>query len=360
MVSFLLPLIKMAGFFFQIPRELPGDFEMSSFSSRSSPSPSIPSSHDFEVIELIGSGSFANCFHAIHIRTGVHVALKCLFPTNPPNRIVKEVNWLRSLDHPNVARLRAVFRDSDQATIVLDFVPHLPFRQLLPQLTGNLLKDYMKGLLSGLAYVHSKKMIHRDVKPANFLFDPGQRTGCLIDFGLCEDDLFIEPLGPFPEALAEDSEDLKHPTQFQYRPKMRANRAGSRGFRAPEVLLLTENPSTKIDIWSAGVILLSVITQRYPFFTSGDDLTSLVEVSIVLGTDRLRDAARECRRSVRFPSESAGVDLLELCQKTNPYIDEMSLDLEVFDLLKKMLEPVPSKRIAAAEALSHPFLKEIK
>jgi cell division control protein 7 len=140
---------------------------------------------------------------------------------------------------------------------------------------------------------------------------------------------------------------------------MLASRAGTRGFRAPEVLFLTWNQSAKIDIWSAGVILLSILSHRYPFFKSPDDLTALVEISIIIGTDRLKDAARECGRRVRFPSECPGMDLRELCEKANPYIGELELDEAVFDLLGRMLEPVPTKRLSAEEALSHSFFEGI-
>jgi cell division control protein 7 len=84
-----------------------------------------------------------------------------------------------------------------------------------------------------------------------------------------------------------------------------------------------------------------------------------MEISLIIGTERLKDAARECGRKVRFPSESAGIDLQELCQKANPYIDELELDPQVFDLLKKLLEPVPTRRLSAAEALHHPYFEGI-
>jgi cell division control protein 7 len=225
---------------------------------------------------------------------------------------------------------------------------------------GDMIKHYIRGLLSALEYLHSKKIIHRDVKPANFLFDPASLTGRLIDFGLCEDDLHLESQRPFNDSsVVADNFDLQHPEKCQNRPKMMANRAGTRGFRAPEVLFSTWNQSSIIDIWSAGVVLLSILTQRYPFFKSPDDLTSLVEISIVMGTQRLTVAATECGRRVRFPAETQGIDLRELCEQTNRFIGELNIDETVFDLLRKMLEPVPSRRISAAAALRHPFFDGI-
>jgi cell division control protein 7 len=318
--------------------------------------PSAPTSAaDFEVLETIGTGSFSHVVHAVHRRTGTPVALKRIFWTNSPDRIVKEIKWLRSLDHPNIVRLLAIFREADQATLVLNYVAHVPFRSLLPQLRGDALRRYMRGLLSALAHIHARRIIHRDVKPSNYLFDPATQSGCLIDFGLCEEDLYIEPQQQPDARAGDDAPDLQHPERCQNRPRMLANRAGTRGFRAPEVLFLTWNQSAKIDVWGAGVILLSVLSHRYPFFKSPDDLTALVELSVVVGTARLRDAAWECGRRVRFPSECPGMDLRELCERANPYIAELGVADDAFDLLRRMLEPVPTRRLSAADALAHPF-----
>jgi len=315
---------------------------------------------DIEILEPIGTGSFSNVYHAVHRVSGRHVALKRLFWNNSPQRIVKEVRWLKTLNHPNVARLLALYREADEATVVLDYIPHVPFRALLPALSGDLIRLYMRSLMRAVAYVHSMRIIHRDVKPANFLFDPTTRAGCLIDFGLCEDDLHIQSQAP-PAADGRDDDDgapgdLMHPEKYQNRPRMIASRAGTRGFRAPEVLLSTWNQSPLIDVWSAGVVLLSVLTRRYPFFRSPDDLTAIVEISVVIGTERLREAARACGRRVRFPEEQDGIDLTELVKRINPDWRELDVDDTAFDLLKRMLEPVPDRRIDAEEALGHPFL----
>jgi cell division control protein 7 len=317
----------------------------------------IPSPDDFEIGDSIGSGSFSNVLYAVHRPTGKPVALKRLFWNNSPERIVKEARWLIGLDHPNIAHLLAMYRQDDQATLVLEYVPHTPYRTLLGYLTGDLIKSYMHGLLTAVEYIHSKKIIHRDIKPSNFLFDPETRRGCLIDFGLCEQDLHLEARQPIPEPDSDEPYDLQFPENCQNRPRMMASRAGTRGFRAPEVLFSAWNQSSLIDIWSSGIVLLSLITQRYPFFKSPDDLTSLVEVSLIVGTERLREAARECGRRVKFPEETEPMDLRDLCHKVNHYIDDLGVDERVYDLLAKMMEPVPSKRISAKEALAHPFFE---
>ena len=317
------------------------------------------SESDFEIIEPIGTGSFSTVFHAKD-KKGRHFALKRLFWNNSPERIVKELKWIYQLDHPNIVKIHASFRNLDQATLVMEYIPHVPFRALLPQLNGKNIKYYMYGLLSALSYMHSKKIIHRDVKPANFLFDPETLHGSLIDFGLCEEDLSLSIENINIPEINENDMDLLYPHLCNERPKMIANRAGTRGFRAPEVLFSAWNQTPLIDIWSAGVVLLSILTQRYPFFKSPDDLTSLCEISTIIGTEKLHLAARECGRRLRFPSELKGYNLKDLIFRLNPSIDEMNINESVFHLLEKMLEPIPRLRISAQDALLHPFFEDIK
>lgn len=94
---------------------------------------------------------------------------------------------------------------------------------------------------------------------------------------------------------------------------IKANRAGTRGFRAPEILLrVTHQTCGKqscecmikvmgllifcsciaIDIWAAGVILLCFLTNTYPFFLSNDEADALIELSHVYGTDRMEECAK--------------------------------------------------------------------
>src|SRR5690242_13797991 len=72
---------------------------------------------------------------------------------------------------------------------------------------------------------------------------------------------------------------------------LRAPRGGTRGFRAPEVLLKYQKQTVTIDIWSAGVVLLCILSTRYPFFTAPDDLVSLAEIGALFGTLEVKEVA---------------------------------------------------------------------
>lgn len=72
-----------------------------------------------------------------------------------------------------------------------------------------------------------------------------------------------------------------------------APRAGTPGFRPPEVLLKHMNQTTAVDMWSAGVVLLCVLSGRYPFFKSHCDLAALSEIINVFGTEAVEKIANK-------------------------------------------------------------------
>ena len=76
-------------------------------------------------------------------------------------------------------------------------------------------------------------------------------------------------------------------------PHLHAARAGTPGFRPPEVLLKSQNQSVAVDIWAVGVILLSLLSRSYPFFRSPDDMTALAELVSLFGSKEVLAAAKK-------------------------------------------------------------------
>jgi cell division control protein 7 len=181
----------------------------------------------------------------------------------------------------------------------------------------------------------------------------------LIDFGLAQP---VSDLPANPQSAVNYSDLLRRAdlAAGTIRPRQgaAAARAGTPGFRAPEVLMRVAHQTTAIDMWSAGVILLSLLTGRYPFFHSPDDLTALAEIAAVCGVQRLRHAASGLGRwvNIHFPEPpEAYANLRELCYKLNPR-GAVHFPDSAYALLERLLELNPSKRISAREALLHPFL----
>ncbi|CDK27264.1 unnamed protein product [Kuraishia capsulata CBS 1993] len=228
-----------------------------------------------------------------------YVALKRIYVTASPQRIFNELNLLYSLSgSPNVAPLLDALRYEDQVIAVLPYCRHTDFRLYYRDMPLSGIKIYMHELLTALDFIHSRKIIHRDIKSTNFLYDVRTRRGVLVDFGLAEREKPIEekncscstggvklaevtPLGVTKGYLKDDKRSAR-----------RANRAGTRGFRAPEVLLRCGNQTTKIDIWAAGVMLLTLMARRFPFFDSPDDTSSLIELTSIFGHSKMKKIAQ--------------------------------------------------------------------
>ncbi|KAJ1341771.1 hypothetical protein BSLG_003666 [Batrachochytrium salamandrivorans] len=132
---------------------------------------------------------------------------------------------------------------------LMRYFSHDDFKSYYYDLTREEIQAYMWALLNALAYTHKHNLIHRDIKPSNFLYSRKGRTGVLVDFGLAQEEISKPP------AKSQDVNGRGY-TEAEYiqrantrpkrrrlgyfvtdtRPAIRASRAGTRGFRAPEVL----------------------------------------------------------------------------------------------------------------------------
>ena len=141
---------------------------------------------------------------------------------------------------------------------------------------------------------------------------------------------------------------------------MKASRAGTRGFRAPEVLFKFPNQTTALDIWSAGVILLTLLTRRYPFFQSSDDFDAIVEIANIFGNDEMTTASKLYKRRWNCNLPSVPKNHLTwqvLCKNLNPTFSS-EIPKECFDLLGECLNLNYEKRITAKSALKHEFIQK--
>ena len=146
------------------------------------------------------------------------------------------------------------------------------------------------------------------------------------------------------------------------RPSRRANRAGTRGFRAPEVLFKCTEQSTAIDIWSVGVILLTILSKRFPFFNSADDVEAMIEIATIFGAKRMKAAGllHGCVFETTIPTIGTQgftmekIILWSTCRgEDKPLTRHERLAVR---FLEQCMELDPSRRITAAEALEHDFL----
>lgn len=310
-----------------------------------------------------------------------YVALKKIYVTSSPHRILNELELLHELRaDPNICPLLSAFRHQDQVIAVLPYFRHLDFRLYYQKFITQDIRHYMFSLLSGLQHVHKMGIIHRDIKPTNFLYDVDKRRGVLVDFGLAEREgqdwqhclcreekpkrreRFLASIAHHEYKQRAAEEPLLGYPKHDNRPSRRANRAGTRGFRAPEVLFKCTAQTTKIDIWSAGVILLTILARRFPFFNSSDDVDATIEIASIFGRKKMQGAAAlhgqlfetniETIGDKGFPLEKL-IRWASCREKAENSLHDG--ELQAVDFLVRLLELDPHRRLSAGEALEHEF-----
>ncbi|KIW61206.1 hypothetical protein PV05_01360 [Exophiala xenobiotica] len=308
------------------------------------------------------------------------VALKKIYVTSSPHRILNELELLHELrDSPYICPLLTAFRHLDQVVAVLPYFRHLDFRLYYRDFLVNDMRHYFRSLFNALWHVHKAGILHRDIKPTNFLYDHSKRQGVLVDFGLAERQgtdwqacLCTEQkekrkekfLNSFAVQVLQTQPDLQSNgfPKNDSRPSRRANRAGTRGFRAPEVLLKCTSQTTKIDIWSAGVILLTLLARRFPFFNSADDVDAMIEMASIFGRKKMQGVAAMHGQLFETNIETIGergftlekIVLWASCREKEH--DQLRAgEDQAVAFLQGLLELDPTKRWSAKEALQHEF-----
>ncbi|KAK5993078.1 Cell cycle serine/threonine-protein kinase hsk1 [Cladobotryum mycophilum] len=309
-------------------------------------------------------------------RRARYVAIKKIYVTSSPARILNELELLHDLRQcPSVCPLITAFRHTDQVVAILPYFRHGDFRGYFRDMTIPDIAIYLRSLFTALKSVHEHKILHRDIKPTNFLYDPVTQHGVLVDFGLAE----REGTDSKPCLCHEARETRKHRqansvwaqtamnSQPGYpksdtRPSRRANRAGTRGFRAPEVLFKCTEQTTSIDIWSAGVILLTILSKRFPFFNSADDVEAMIEIATIFGSKRMKAAGllHGCVFETTIPTVGQqGFTMEKIILWSTCRTDDKPLTPDeklAVRFLERCMELDPSRRITAQEALEHEFL----
>lgn len=335
------------------------------------------------------------------------VALKQIYVTLLPNRIHNELNLLYMLlGNANVAPLLDILRHQDQVIAILPYYQHTDFRDFYRDLPVAGIKKYLWELLQGLTFVHSKAIIHRDLKPTNFLYDPFKGKGVIVDFGLAEK--LGTSAGRTCPCVSREKPVLsklakRHNVRAAYpkvdqRPPRRANRAGTRGFRAPEVLLKCTNQTTKLDVWSVGVIGLLLLSRKFPLFNLPDDTDALVETVLLFGASKLQKCAElhGCgleinipnlqqmlfggdlirfvltvldheRRHDSLPPGSVALDTLRFASGTSlvrpteqQHVAEYTELKQLFQVLYACFNMDPAKRLGAAQLVKLPFFDSLR
>uniref|UniRef100_A0A2K5QXN6 Cyclin-dependent kinase 2 n=3 Tax=Platyrrhini TaxID=9479 RepID=A0A2K5QXN6_CEBIM len=146
---------------------------------------------NFQKVEKIGEGTYGVVYKARNKLTGEVVALKKIRldteTEGVPSTAIREISLLKELNHPNIVKLLDVIHTENKLYLVFEFL-HQDLKKFMDAsaLTGiplPLIKSYLFQLLQGLAFCHSHRVLHRDLKPQNLLINT-EGSIKLADFGL--------------------------------------------------------------------------------------------------------------------------------------------------------------------------------
>ena len=266
-------------------------------------------SKKYEILSKLGSGSFGSVYLARNKYTNEKVALKQIKKSSAnllsDGEITDEIEILKNLDHPDIVRIIESFNTKNSYILITEYCEGGElFDQVKNQLSETQIAVIFKQVLSGLAYLHSNNIVHRDLKLENILIheiEKSKTTG---------EDLFNIKIIDFGTARIFDKK--RNPQSI----------VGSSYYIAPEVLRQKYNK--ECDLWSVGVILYMFIVGHAPFDGCDDDE---ITTNIQRGIYRKND-----RRWIKASKE-------------------------VKDLIQKLLTYRPSQRLSAIQALNHPWFK---
>jgi len=295
----------------------------------------------YTVLEPVGQGAYGIVCAAQDEQIGEHIAIKKIENAFEhitfTKRTLRELRILRHLRHENLIDVRSIFLPGNKE----DFEDIYVFSELMETDLASILKSsqpmsddhcqfFLYQILRGMKYVHSAKVIHRDLKPRNLLVN----ANCdlkICDFGLAR----------------MNFSDL----EFQTCPM--TEYVCTRWYRAPEVLCSWTDYTSAIDIWSIGCIFAEMLARK-PLFAGQNTQHQLQLIITFTGSPAAEELSKipndKCRKFIESLPVAMGQHIREVFGEASE---------EAIDFLHRTLQFDPDKRIMVDPALGHAYLAQL-
>ena len=270
----------------------------------------------------IGQGAFGKVNLGLNVLTGRVVAIKSFKKTpieklkHKMFKIQYETELMKRFNHKNITKILEVFNDEEYMLIIMEYINGgnlFSFVKKRRKLSEKMAKFLFRQIILGIQHIHSKNVVHRDIKLENLLIDFNNNVK-ICDFGI-------------GKVLNSENEILY-------------DKCGTPMYMAPEIILSTKEKGYKgfpVDIWSSGITLYIMLSGNLPFNIKNKKEK---KENISLNSIKTNNNAYLQNQIINF----------------NPKAIE-NISEEAQDLLQGLLNKDPSKRLTCSEILNHPWLK---
>lgn len=208
----------------------------------------------YRLLKPIGRGAYSKVILGTHRLCGIPVAIKAITKERLESEAVKkrvfqEVMVLKRIQHPRVVKVLEVFEAEKHMLIVMEHMAGGDLQQFLKakiKLSEGEGRQLFRQVVEGVAAVHSRRILHRDLKLDNILLDAKYSRIKICDFGIC---------------------------RIIKRGQVLTDKSGTPAYVAPEVIAGQGYEGYSSDVWSLGVLLYALLVGKFPFIA--DTLTDL-------------------------------------------------------------------------------------
>ena len=262
---------------------------------------------DFKYIETIDKGAFGTVIHVIEISSNKDMAIKIINKSTSHTSLIKkvkeEISILKKLNHENIVKFFGFFETNNQLLIKMEYIKYGTLSKWMKnhkKISEEDASIILHRIFSAVVYLHGKQICHRDIKPENIMLSKENDLNSIkiIDFGLS----------------AQNFDKL-----------MNNDYCGTYIYMAPEQIE-KKLYFISVDIWSIGILMFMLLNNgKHPFYVKG------------INRNDFNKKIRNCK--------------INFYNKISPMAKHLIL---------KLLEPNPSWRYNASQAIKHPWITRNK